>query len=127
MSTSNPFSLKTDGFMCGAGHGTNDMDQFGNHWHFTTMVIADKHPWERRIGMFPTFIDRDGLLHSDTRFGDYPHRIPDCRLEKETDLFLGWMLQSFEVTPRTTMMSVATVPTVRKSRSTISVRMRSHS
>jgi len=95
VSASNPFSLKTEGFMCGSGHGTNDVDQFGNHWHFTNMVIADKHPWERRIGLFPTFIDRDGILHSDTRFGDYPHRIPDCRLEKETDLFLGWMLQSF--------------------------------
>jgi hypothetical protein len=58
------------------------------------MAIAVNYRYERRIGMFPTFFDRDGLMYADSSFGDYPHYAPSVPGKKGA--FTGWMLLSYK-------------------------------
>ncbi len=90
----NPFSYKPGGFINGAGHGSTVMGPGDQFWHFASMAVNVNIGWERRVGMFPTFFDDDGLLYSNTRFGDYPHYVPSVPDKK--GLFRGWMLLSYK-------------------------------
>lgn len=89
----NPFSYKPGGFINGAGHGSTLQGPAGHLWHFTTMAVAVNIGWERRVGMFPTYFDEDGLLYSNTAFGDYPHYAP--HVPDKPGAFTGWMLLSY--------------------------------
>lgn len=89
-----PFSYKPGGFINGAGHGSTVVGPGGQYWHFATMAIAVNYKYERRIGMFPTFFDRDGVMYADTSFGDYPHYAPSTPNQKGE--FTGWMLLSYK-------------------------------
>src|SRR5690606_17619607 len=62
-------------------------------WHFSSMAVAVHIGWERRIGMFPTHFDADGLMYTNTSFGDYPHYAPHVR--GKMGAFTGWMLLSY--------------------------------
>lgn len=90
----NPFSYKPGGFINGMGHGSTVKGENDSYWHFSTMAVAVTVGWERRIGMFQTFFDKNGLMHSDTYFGDYPHFVP-ASAEKPGE-FSGWMLLSYK-------------------------------
>jgi hypothetical protein len=90
----NPFSYKPGGFMNGAGHGSTVLGPGGQWWHFGSMALSVNVIWERRICMYPTFFDADGLMWSNTRFGDYPHYGPGVA-GKEGG-FRGWMLLSYK-------------------------------
>lgn len=89
----NPFSYKPGGFINGAGHGSTVKGPANQYWHFTTMAVAVNIGWERRIGMFPTYFDNDGLMHSNTAYGDYPHYAP--HVPGKGGEFTGWMLLSY--------------------------------
>lgn len=90
----NPFSYKPGGFVNGAGHGSTVRGPGDVLWHFASMAVNVNVGWERRIGAFPTFVDEDGILYADTRFGDYPHFAPS--VPGEAGGFTGWMLLSFK-------------------------------
>ncbi len=90
----NPVSFKPGGFMNGAGHGSTVKGPQNIDWHFTTMAVNVNIGWERRIGMFPTFFDEDGLMYCDSYFGDYPHYAPAVADMKGA--FRGWMLLSYK-------------------------------
>ncbi len=90
----NPFSYKPGGFINGAGHGSTVLGPGNVYWHFSSMAVNVNIGWERRIGAFSTFFDDDGLMHSDTYFGDYPHYAPSAT-DKE-GRFRGWMLLSYK-------------------------------
>ncbi|MEO5651082.1 MAG: family 43 glycosylhydrolase [Ginsengibacter sp.] len=90
----NPISFKPGGFINGAGHGSTVEGPQNVYWHFTTMAVNVNIGWERRIGMFPTFFDKDGLMYSDTYFGDYPHYAP--AIAGKEGAFRGWMLLSYK-------------------------------
>lgn len=95
----NPVSYKPGGFMNGAGHGSTVIGPKQAYWHFATNAISVNVNWERRISMFPTYFDADGLMHVDTYFGDYPRfapATPGARGE-----FAGWMLLSYKKPVRT--------------------------
>lgn len=89
-----PMSYKPGGFINGAGHGSTVVGPGGQYWHFATMAIAVNFKYERRIGMFPTFFDKDGVMYADTSFGDYPHYAPSVPDKKGA--FRGWMLLSYK-------------------------------
>jgi hypothetical protein len=91
-----PISYKPTGFIGGAGHGCTFQDRDGNYWRTITMTIADKHPFERRLGTFPAGFDKDGLLHTNTVFGDYPQYLPGKHKGQVQDNFVGWMLLSYK-------------------------------
>lgn len=90
----NPISFKPGGYINGAGHGSTVTGPQNQYWHFTTMAVNVNIGWERRIGMFPTYFDKDGLMYCDTYFGDYPHYAP--AIAGKMGEFTGWMLLSYK-------------------------------
>ncbi|HXX64967.1 MAG TPA: family 43 glycosylhydrolase [Bacteroidota bacterium] len=91
----NPVSYKPGGFMAGAGHGNTFEDNFGNYWNTGTPWVAVNGIFERRISMFPAGFDSDGVMFSNTRFGDFPHYLPTRKTLSREELFAGWMLLSY--------------------------------
>jgi xylan 1,4-beta-xylosidase len=91
----NPFSYKPGGFARGAGHGSTFQDQYGNWWHVSTIAINVKNNFERRIGIWPSYFDKEGTLYSNTAFGDYPQYLPGARKVHPDDTFTGWMLLNY--------------------------------
>lgn len=90
----NPVVYKPGGYANGAGHGSTVMGPQQNYWHFATMAVGVNIGWERRIVMYPTYFDADGLMYSNTRFGDYPHYAP--AFPGKAGQFRGWMLLSYK-------------------------------
>ena len=91
----NPVAYKPGGFAVGAGHGSTFEDKYGNWWNSGTPWIGLNDTFERRIAMFPAKFWPDGQMSVSTRFGDFPHRVPDGKLDDPDSLFTGWMLLSY--------------------------------
>ncbi len=89
----NPISYKPGGFANAAGHGSTVLGPQDQYWHFSTAALAVNIGWERRIVMYPTYFDEEGLMYTITYFGDYPHYAPDIPGKKGE--FAGWMLLSY--------------------------------
>lgn len=93
----NPFSFKPGGFIGGAGHGHTFQDKYGNYWHVATMRISVRHPFERRLGLFPVYISDDSCIYAQTVFTDYPYKIPQEKIDLENnDLSMNWNLLSYK-------------------------------
>jgi xylan 1,4-beta-xylosidase len=90
----NPCSSKPEGFIGGAGHSSTFKDNYGNYWHISTMTISQKHMFERRLGLFPMFFDKDGEFYTYTGFGDFPFKIPNKKISGPDELSPQWMLLS---------------------------------
>ncbi len=90
----NPISYKPGGFGNGAGHGSTVLGPQQQYWHFASMAVNVNVGWERRIAMYPTYFDEDGLMYADTYFGDYPHFAP--AIPEIQGKFAGWMLLSYK-------------------------------
>lgn len=91
----NPFSFKPGGFAKGAGHGATYQDLFGQWWHVSTIVIAVKNNFERRIGIWPANFDKEGILSTQTAYGDYPHYLPRSSASHAQSQFTGWMILNY--------------------------------
>jgi hypothetical protein len=91
----NPVGYKPGGFVTGAGHGSTFEDAYGNTWNAGTAWLGVNWTFERRIDLFPAGWHDDGQMWIDTRFGDFPHRMPDRALRDGEDTFTGWMLLSY--------------------------------
>ncbi len=91
----NPFSYKPGGFARGAGHGATFQDKWNNWWHIATTVISVKNSFERRLGLWPAGFDQDGVLFSNTVFGDYPYYLPTGKDDDPLKSFTGWMLLNY--------------------------------
>jgi len=100
---SDPLSFKPGGFARGAGHGATFEDNFKNYWHVSTMVLSVKNNFERRLGIWPTGFDNDGVMWCNTAFGDYPTYLPNVlsanapfKSYTEAGAFTGWMLLNYK-------------------------------
>ncbi|WP_320019500.1 family 43 glycosylhydrolase [Labilibaculum manganireducens] len=94
--TYSPFSYKPGGFIGGTGHSSTFQDRYGNYWHVTSLSIASRSQFERRLGLFPASFDKDGVLRTYTAFGDYPMMMPSGKMKpNQENLFAGWMLLSY--------------------------------
>jgi len=91
----NPVSYKPEGFIAGAGHSSTFQDKYGNYWHVSTMTISQKHMFERRLGLFPTFFDKDGEMYVYTGYGDFPLKVPAKKIFTPEEIFTQWMLLSY--------------------------------
>ncbi|GAB3218111.1 family 43 glycosylhydrolase [Algoriphagus aestuariicola] len=102
----NPMSFKPGGFSTGAGHGMTVKQTNGQYWHFATMALASNSHWERRLCMFPAYFDEDGLMYTDTHYGDYPRFAPSH--PDKAGQHTGWMLLSYlgKTTVSTSKMQV---------------------
>lgn len=85
---SDPLSLKAGGFARGAGHGATFQALDGKYWHVSTITIAVKNNFERRIGIWPAGFDRDDVMYCNTSYGDFPHYLPSGE-------FTGWMILNY--------------------------------
>ncbi len=90
----NPMSFKPGGFANGAGHGITVKQTNGQYWHFATVALASNSHWERRLAMFPTYFDDEGLMYSNTSYGDYPLFGPNH--PTKAGQHSGWMLLSYK-------------------------------
>jgi hypothetical protein len=91
----NPVAYRPGGFATGAGHGSTFQGPHGNWWNTGTAWIGANWNFERRIVMFPAGFYPDGQMRVSTRFGDFPHRMPEGRVDDPASLFTGWMLLSY--------------------------------
>lgn len=91
----NPMSYKPGGFVRGSGHGGTFCDAKGNYWHVSTCMLSLKYKFERRIGLYPTAFDAEGVMYSSAAFGDYPNWNADYDIKNPEDRFTGWMLLSY--------------------------------
>jgi xylan 1,4-beta-xylosidase len=91
----NPVAYKPGGFVIGAGHGSTFQDAHGNWWNSGTPWVGHNWNFERRIGLWPASFYDDGQMHVSTRFGDFPHWMPDGAVDDPQRLFTGWMLLSY--------------------------------
>lgn len=88
-----PFSIKTGGFIGGAGHGDTFRDKYGNLWHVATMKVSVRHWFERRIGLFPVTISDKSGMYAHQEFADYPFEIP----QKKVDENHKWTLSGYNL------------------------------
>ncbi len=93
---SDPLSFKPGGFARGAGHGATFQDAFNNYWHVSTMIIATKNNFERRIGIWPAGFDKDDVMWCNTAFGDYPHYLPSNKKADYGNGFANWFLLNYK-------------------------------
>jgi xylan 1,4-beta-xylosidase len=103
MEQSDPLSMKLGGFARGAGHGATFLDNHGAYWHTSTIMVSVKNNFERRLGIWPSGFDNDGVMWCNTAFGDYPHKLPLPKTQhvvqnadyKYHPYFTGWMLLNY--------------------------------
>jgi hypothetical protein len=92
----NPITYKPGGFARGAGHGATFQDGSGRYWRTATVAIGVKNNFERRIGIWPAGFDADGVMYTNTAYGDYPHYLPgSSRATDRGGTFTGWMLLNY--------------------------------
>ena len=90
----NPLTFKTTGFMLGAGHGSTFHDKNGDLWTIAMVPAFYGGRGGSDLALFPTAVDAEGVMHSNTAFGDYPQYYPGIRKDAVDNNFTGWMLLS---------------------------------
>lgn len=90
----NPLTFKTTGFAPGAGHGCTFRDKSGNLWTICMIPSFYGGRGGSELALFPTAVDAQGVLHSNTAFGDYPQYYPGIKKSPIDNNFAGWMLLS---------------------------------
>ncbi len=90
----NPLTFKTTGFAPGAGHGSTFHDRNGQLWTICMIPSFYGGKGGSDLVIFPTAVDADGVMHSNTAFGDYPQYYPGVKENAVQNNFTGWMLLS---------------------------------
>ena len=90
----NPLTFKTTGFAVGAGHGSTFHDKNGQLW--TICMIPGNYGGGRgsELAIYPTAVDKKGVMHSYTALGDWPQYWPGSRKGPVGDNWTGWKLLS---------------------------------
>ena len=93
-----PLTRKTHGLMRGAGHGCLVDGPGGTLWIFYTCLFCYHHMYERRIGMDPVGIDKDGELYC-PEVTDIPQFAPGVLPYPEQGNGTGWQPLTFMQRP----------------------------
>ena len=91
----NPLTFKTSGFQVGAGHGSTFHDKKGNLW--TICMIPAQYGEGGRgseLAIYPTAVDEQGVMYSNTAYGDYPQYYANHRKVGGVDNYTDWKLLS---------------------------------
>lgn len=92
-----PFSIKSGGFIGSAGHGATFKDKFGNYWHIASMLVGVRHGFERRLGLFPTYFDKDNQIITITEATDRPFVIPNKKVDfSKQNISRNWNILSYK-------------------------------
>ena len=79
--------------MNGAGQGSTVAGPADRNCEFVSMSLSATVNWERHLCMYPLYFDNEGLMYSNTNYGDYPHYAPAEPGKHGT--FTGWLLLSY--------------------------------
>ena len=90
----NPLTFKTTGFAVGGGHGSTFHDKNGQLWTICMIPAYFGGRGSGELAMFPTAVDAQGVMYSNTAFGDYPQYYPGIKENAVDNNFTGWMLIS---------------------------------
>ncbi len=90
----NPLTYKTTGFAPGAGHGSTFHDKNGQLWTICMIPSFYGGRGGSEIAIFPTAVDAEGVMYSNTAFGDYPQYYPGVVENAVDNNFTGWLLLS---------------------------------
>jgi xylan 1,4-beta-xylosidase len=90
----NPLTFKTTGFAPGAGHGSTFYDKNGDLWTICMIPSFYGGRGSSDLSLFPTSVDAEGVMHSNTAFGDYPQYHPGIKKDPINNNFTNWMLLS---------------------------------
>jgi xylan 1,4-beta-xylosidase len=90
----NPLTFKTTGYVRGAGHGSTFHDKNGQLWTICMIPAFYGGRGGGEMVLFPTAVDAEGVMHSNTAFGDYPQYYPGIKENAVDNNFTGWMLLS---------------------------------
>lgn len=90
----NPLTFKTTGFAPGAGHGSTFHDKNGDLWTICMIPSFYGGRGGGELALFPTSVDPEGVMHSNTAFGDYPQYYPGIKKNAVDNNFTNWMLLS---------------------------------
>ncbi len=90
----NPLTFKTTGFAPGAGHGSTFHDKNGDLWTICMIPSFYGGRGGGELALFPTAVDAEGVMHSNTAFGDYPQFYPGIKKDAVDNNFTDWMLLS---------------------------------
>ncbi len=90
----NPLTYKTTGYVTGAGHGSTFHDKNGQLWTICMIPAWYGGRGGAEIAMFPSAVDAQGVMYSNTAFGDYPTYYPGVVDDVTKNAFTGWMLLS---------------------------------
>lgn len=90
----NPLTFKTTGYVRGAGHGSTFKDKNGQFWTICMIPAWYGGRGGGEMVLYPSAVDEQGVMHSNTAFGDYPQYYPGIRKNAVDDNFTGWMLLS---------------------------------
>jgi xylan 1,4-beta-xylosidase len=93
-SSHNPLTFKTTGFMVGAGHGSTFHDKNEQLWTIVMIPAFYGGRGNAGIALFPAAVDAEGVMHSNTEFGDYTQYYPGIKENAVDNNFTGWMLLS---------------------------------
>lgn len=91
----NPLTYRTTGFQVGAGHGSTFHDKNGELW--TICMIPASYGGAGRgseLAIYPTGVDKDGVMHSNYAYGDYPQYYPGIKKDVTKNNYTGWKLLS---------------------------------
>ncbi len=90
----NPLTFKTTGYMLGAGHGSTFHDKNGQLWTIAMVPSFFAGRGNSELALFPTAVNPEGIMYSNTAFGDYPQYLPGVKQDAVDHNFTGWMLLS---------------------------------
>jgi hypothetical protein len=90
----NPLTFKTTGYVRGGGHGSTFKDKNGQFWTICMIPAWYGGRGGGEIVLYPSAIDADGVVYSNTAFGDYPMYYPGVKENAVKNGFAGWMLLS---------------------------------
>jgi xylan 1,4-beta-xylosidase len=90
----NPLTFKTSGYVRGAGHGSTFRDKNGQFWTICMIPAFYGGRGGGEMVIYPSNVDADGVMYSNTAYGDYPQYYPGIKENAVDNNFTGWMLLS---------------------------------
>lgn len=92
----NPLTRMVSGSAPGAGHGSFFVDKQGELWTVAMVAFTQNGGnGNTLMSIFPTDVDKQGVMHGNAEFGDYPQYLPGVKKDPITENFTGWTLLSW--------------------------------
>jgi xylan 1,4-beta-xylosidase len=103
----NPLTRMISGSAPGAGHGSFFQDKQGKLWTIAMVAFTQNGGnGNTLMSLFPTDVDKEGVMHGNVEYGDYPQYLPGVKKDPITENFTGWTLLSLNKRVETSSRTV---------------------